>query len=313
MAERFSGKFSPDSPKSGGGTQSGYPQSERTLTAGKPQPPAPPRHPLEGRPFWILLCAAPLLLSGFGDGPLVMVRTLGGFALIALAAMLLREGLRAEAAYDARRVARRPAFPRKIFGALIFGAGLGLACTAPAMGLAGAITVGLVGSALGLFAFGADPLRDKGMEGIDTFQQDRVARIVTEGEKHLTAMKEAIQRARDRQLEARVDRFAAHARELFRVVEEDPADLAQARRYIGIYLEGARDATIKFADLWGQTADASARQDYETLLDDLERNFTARTKALLANDREGLDVEIEVLRDRLAREGLAPRSDLNRD
>ena len=43
------------------------------------------------------------------------------------------------------------------------------------------------------------------------------------------------------------------------------------------------------------------------------RNFTARTKALLANDREGLDVEIEVLRDRLAREGLAPRSDLNRD
>lgn len=297
MANRFGGKFSPQS--------GAYPASDRTLQAGQ-TPPAAPRHPLEGRPFWILLCAAPLLLSAFGEGPMTLARSLIGFGLIASAEMLTREGLRAEAAFDARRVARRPAFPRKMAGAILFAAGLGLAATAPAMGVAGAVTVALVAGALHLLSFGMDPMRDKGMEGVDTFQQDRVARVVAEGEKHLTSMKDAILRAKDRRLEARVDLFAAHARELFRVVEEDPGDLAAARRYMGVYLEGARDATVKFADLWPQTRDETARTAYESLLDDLEKNFTARTKSLIADGREGLEVEIEVLRDRLAREGVAP-------
>jgi hypothetical protein len=298
MAQRFGGKFSP---------QSGdYEASDRVLNdKSKPLPPAAPRHPLEGRPFWVLLCASPILLSAFGEGPVTLARSLIGFGLIAGAEMLTREGLRAEAAFNARRIARRPAFPRKISGALVFGAGLGLSATDPEMGLFGAITVGVVAGALHLLAFGMDPMRDKGMEGIDTFQQDRVARVVAEGEKHLAAMKDAILRAKDRRLEARVELFAAHARELFRVVEEDPGDLAAARRYMGIYLEGARDATIKFADFWPQTRDESARTAYESLLDDLEKNFTARTKSLIADGREGLDVEIEVLRDRLAREGVA--------
>lgn len=301
MADRFGGKYSPQT--------GAYPASDRVMgTDGPPPPPAPTRHPLEGRPFWILLCAAPILLSAFGDGPVVLARSLIGFGLIAGALMLTREGLRAEAAFDARRIARRPAFPRKITGAILFSAGLALAATDPAMGLFGALTVGVVAGALHLLAFGLDPMRDKGMEGIDTFQQDRVARVVAEGEKHLTAMKDAILRAKDRRLEARVDLFAAHARELFRVVEEDPGDLAAARRYMGIYLEGARDATIKFADLWPQTRDESARTAYESLLDDLEKNFTARTKTLIADGRDGLDIEIEVLRDRLAREGVAPKA-----
>ena len=41
-----------------------------------------------------------------------------------------------------------------------------------------------------------------------------------------------------------------------------------------------------------------------TLLDDLEANFTGKTQKLLIEDRSDLTVEIEVLRDRLAREGV---------
>ena len=86
---------------------------------------------------------------------------------------------------------------------------------------------------------------------------------------------------RDRTLEARVDRFAATARTLFRTVEGDPRDLTAARKYIWrVYLMGARDATVKFADLYAQTRDAKARADYEALLTDLETTFrrTARRR-----------------------------------
>jgi len=299
MAQRFGGKYSPEPRDEGAGFPGVAPG--RAVT-----PPEHPPHPLAKRPGWLLLTAAPLLLHAFGQGPIGLARNIAAFALVGGAVFLLREGLRAEAAYEARRVARRPALPRKIFGAVAMGLGLGLGTHAPVTELAGQILIGLMGAVLVLAAFGLDPLRDKGMEGIDPFQQDRVAKVVAEGEKHLLAMREAIARAQDAQLSARVEAFGASARALFRAVEEDPGDLTAARRYMGVYLEGARDATVKFADLWAQTRDAKARADYAALLDDLEANFTARTRDLIANGREGLEIEIDVLRERLAREGLAP-------
>jgi hypothetical protein len=148
-------------------------------------------------------------------------------------------------------------------------------------------------------AFGPDPLRDKGMEGVDAFQTDRVARAVDEAEKYLAGMKDAILRANDRMLEGRVDRFAAAARQLFRTIEGDPGDLTAARKYLSVYLMGARDATVKFADHYAQTRDPKARADYEALLTDLETTFAERSKALLAGSHTDLDVEIQVLRERL--------------
>lgn len=296
MAERFGGKYSPQAPRPGAGDDLHGIPPERLPGA---------RHRLAGRPVWIAAAALPFLLGAFGDGPVALARHLGGFALIAGAAALMREGLKAEAAYDARRTARRPALPRKMLAAFTFALGIGLGATSPEMGTPGAAMAGLIGFGLMLAAFGLDPMRDKGMEGIDRAQQDRVARVVTEGEAHLAAMRAAIARAGEPRLETRVALFAERARALFRAVEEDPGDLAAARRYMTVYLQGARDATVQFADFWAQTRDAKARADYEALLDDLEANFTARTQSLIETGREGLEIEIEVLRERLAREGIA--------
>lgn len=77
-----------------------------------------------------------------------------------------------------------------------------------------------------------------------------------EGENYLSGMKDAILRAGDRQLEARVDHFAATARGLFRSVRSDPGDLTAARKFLTVYLMGARDATVKFADAYSQNRDA---------------------------------------------------------
>ena len=112
-------------------------------------------------------------------------------------------------------------------------------------------------------------------------------------------MQDAILRAKDRSLERRVEHFASVARGLFRTIEADPGDLTAARKYLVVYLLGARDATVKFADHYAQTRDASARADYEALLTDLETTFAQKTTAFLSNNRTDLDVEIAVLRDRL--------------
>lgn len=290
MAQRYGGKYSP-------GVQPKPPE-------GGPAPQAPNvfdgRRPAStGRTNVMFFAALPYAVAAFSGDQRHLILGLAAGALILLAAWLTREGIIAQDAYDARAIARRPAIPRKIFGAVLTGGALALGATLWQPGLVWPALTGLAGAALHLLAFGPDPLRDKGMEGVDSFQTERVARAVDEAEKHLIAMKDAILRAKDRALEARVDRFAASARKLFRTVESNPGDLTAARKYLSVYLQGARDATVKFADHYAATRDAKARADYEGLLTDLETTFAERSQALLADGRTDLDVEISVLRDRL--------------
>ena len=94
----------------------------------------------------------------------------------------------------------------------------------------GALLYGIAAGGLHLAAFGLDPMRDKRMEGIDTFQQDRVARVAAEAEAYLADMRDAVSRLGDRALDARVAGFDALARRMIRSVEEDPRDLTGARQ-----------------------------------------------------------------------------------
>ena len=94
---------------------------------------------------------------------------------------------------------------------------------------------------------------------------------------------------------------------MFRAVEQDPRDLARARTFLSVYLLGLRDATVKFADIWSRNRDPQARAQYEALLGDLETSFGTHRAQLLADDRSALDIEIEVLRERLQQDGLIAR------
>ncbi len=296
MAKRFGGKYSPQ------GAPGAVSDPNRTALPRQPE-----RHPFAARLKWLILAAVPFLFTAFGKGPVGLTLDLGAFALIASSAFMTREGLAAQVAYDARRVARRPALPRKAIGAVLTGLGLGLGAASTGGGLLAPILLGTLGMLLHMLTFGPDPWADKGTEGIDRAQQDRVARAVAEGEGYLHQMKQAIARTNDPRLIARVDLFAATAGDLFRRVEDDPGDLANARRYLGVYLMGARDATVKFADLYASTRSPAIRDDYEALLNDLEANYTTRSRALIEGGRSDLTIEIDVLRERLQREGVALR------
>ncbi|GAA6208018.1 5-bromo-4-chloroindolyl phosphate hydrolysis family protein [Cognatishimia sp. WU-CL00825] len=288
MAQNFGGKYSPNG-------KSKDTHSKQFLNAKRTR--------VGGRVNLLFLVPLPLLWKAFTSEPIVMAQYLASLGTLLLGAWLTREGLLAEEAYHARKIARRPAMPRKIIGGVLTGLGLGIAGLA-GFGVIDALIFVIFGTGLHLLAFGLDPLTDKGAEGIDTFQTDRVARAVEEAEKHLTAMRDAILRAGDRDLERRVAQFETTARDLFRTIEDDPRDLTSARKYLSVYLKGARDATSKFADVYARNQNSKARAGYEELLNDLEQNFAARTRTLLINDHSDLTVEIDVLRERLQREGI---------
>lgn len=292
MAKRFGGAFSPKG------------SSDMPETAPRGAYHKARVNPVGARANIMFIPPIPMVLMALNDGAIGLSLALTSAAILLLGAWLLREGLKAEAAFAERKVARAPAFPRKIFAGGLAGIGIAIAAFKNDPSLIAPLLFGAITCGLHLFAFGIDPMKSKGMEGIDTFQQDRVARVVDEAETYLDQMTDALKRAGDRHMEGRLEAFKTTARDLIRTVEEDPRDLTAARKYLGVYLMGARDATIKFADIYSRNEDTQAREDYAALLGDLSKNFAGKTQKLLVDDRSDLNVEIEVLRDRLSREGI---------
>lgn len=298
MAERYGGKYSPGGPRG---------------KAGAAPPPVTRRArrvSLRARAMFLL--PIPLLLAGLGSisrgNAAEMLGELGAFAGLIAGASLLNEGLRAEASYDARTVARPPAIPRKLFAAVVTGVSIAAAgVLSLGQGIPAAVVFGAVAAGAHVLAFGLDPMRRKGMEGVDDFANERVARAIDQAEALVRQTVDAAGRIGDRRIEARVERICDQAREVFRAVERDPRDLARARTFLSVYLLGLRDATTKFAEVWGRSRDATARAAYEDLLGDLETSFGTQRVHLLEEDRSDLDVEIEVLRERLKQDGLIAR------
>ncbi|MFY9240273.1 MAG: 5-bromo-4-chloroindolyl phosphate hydrolysis family protein [Roseovarius sp.] len=291
MAQRFGGKFSPTPTGSSGQPSKDAFRGARRTRAG-------------GRVNLLFLAPLPLILRAFTSEPLGLALNLLALALLLLAAWMTREGILAQEAYDARKIARRPGFPRKIAGSILTGLGLGLAGFAAGGGTLAPVIFIVLGAALHSFAFGIDPMRDKGMDGIDRFQTDRVARVVEKAQEHMAAMNDALRRAGDRRAEDAMSRFQASVQTMLSSVEDDPRDLTAARKYLGVYLMGARDATVKFADIYARSQDEAAHTRYLSLLTDLDKNFAAKTAKLMEDDTTDLDIEIEVLQSRLGQDGI---------
>lgn len=306
MAERYGGRYSPDGSRKDGPRKDGGAPAPGPAFAGR----RARRISLRARLMYLL--PVPLLFAGLGaisrGNAAEMLGELGGFAGLMISAGLLNEGLRAEDAYNARSVARPPAIPRKLFAAVLTGASIAAASTlGRGQSLPVALVFGAVAAGAHVLAFGLDPMRRKGMEGVDDFASERVAKAIDQAEELVRQTVGAATRIGDRRLEGRIERLCDQAREVFRAVERDPRDLARARVFLSVYLLGLRDATVKFADVWARSRDQQARAAYEELLGDLEASFGAQRTHLLEEDRSDLDVEIEVLRERLKQDGLVAR------
>ncbi|MEM9063678.1 MAG: 5-bromo-4-chloroindolyl phosphate hydrolysis family protein [Pseudomonadota bacterium] len=316
MAQRFGGKYSPGA---------GKPANE-----GSPGP-TPPSNRFRGqsassvdvRSLAMFVFPTPLLfaaLGAVGDNAIRMAAFLLAYAVLMFGAFLLREGQKAHAAYDARSIAKAPAFPRKICAAALAGIGVFLSTwmAAPASdggalaqiasfggNMVNAVIFGGITVGAHLAAFGVDPMKNKGVEDSNIHQAelDRVTEALEKAESKLKSIEDLAHTLRDREIDAKVGSLNATVRQMIKLVEEDPRDLSRARRYLGVYLKGAEDATRKYATNAERLNDPKLREDYLALLSDLEAGFQRGKESLLADDRADLEVEIEVLRERLEQEG----------
>ena len=136
-------------------------------------------------------------------------------------------------------------------------------------------------------------------EGVSDEELDRVAERLDRAEAVVAETVAAADALRDRELTDRIDALAYAARDILREIQSDPRDLRRSRRFLSVHLVGLRDATVKYADANGKGAAEGLRDRYAALLGELETSFAGHRQALLSNDQTDLEVEIDVLRDRL--------------
>jgi energy-converting hydrogenase Eha subunit A len=123
MSKRYGGEHSPTGQRPGDAPR-------QTVTAERLEVPSfrgrkPMRHGAKINMLFVLPVVA-LGATLFSFPPVTELAVeLGGIASLLLGAWLTRDGVRAEDAFNERKVARRPAIPRKLFGSVATGLGAG--------------------------------------------------------------------------------------------------------------------------------------------------------------------------------------------
>lgn len=250
-----------------------------------------------------VLAAAVVSLARGQLGPLI--GDAAGYGLFLSGALLLRRGLLSEGEYDRRRIAKVP-WPLKTLGG-------GL------IGLATAVTAWLgaghhpaIAAAFGLAAllgcylnYGFDPRVAKRVTdgyGVDT--TDQVLEALAQAERSIVAIEQAGRDIRNAELNDRLRRIAKLARDILKLLEEDPRDLRRARKFLNVYLDGAQKVTEGYAKTHARVAAPDLDDNFRRVLVTIEEVFQEQQQKLLETDITDLDVQIEVLATQLKREGV---------
>ncbi len=276
--------------------------------------PTPYREQISKRPFigGLLLFVLPLpilaailrlLASGsyikFGVG-------LGAFGLFMLGAYCVRRGLHYQAEQKRRKWARSTRVPWKALGS----AGIGIATALSVLfltshSLMAAIFFG-IGAVIGcLLTYGVDP-QHSSEDVVSKYgvTADEVIEALEEADEKIIGIESANKTIRNPELNSRLRRITAKARDILGIIEDDPRDLRRARKFLRTYLDGARRVTEGYARTHTKQQNDILDQNFRNVLNTIEEVFGEQHEKLLENDVLDLDVQIEVLETQLKREGV---------
>ena len=259
----------------------------------------------------LLLYVLPFLLipgtiKAFANGNLLGIfMNAGGYAAYLLAAQVLRRGLRAEAVYHEKRVARAPKWPLKTLAAcMVAGTTFALAW----LGARNPFMVSLAfggGAFLGMYLhYGFDPRGIKTVAGAHGYTIEEINATIEAAENAILSIENANNQIANREFNNRIDRICDTARRILDEMEANPSTIRRARKFLLVYLDGANKVTNGYANTHWQVETPELEQNFRNVLDSIETVFKEQKDKLLEEDLFDLDVQIEVLAKQLKHEGI---------
>lgn len=272
----------------------------------RPSPRRVPRR--KGALLWVL--PLPLLLASMislGAGRLDhFLAEATGFGLFMTAAWLTRRGIRADYEPPQTRFARRGRWPWKVLGGTLTALAAGLTALfavghGPAISLAFAV-VAAIGFQL---AYRIEPLGTQPALATGDESTRRVAEALAEAEGRLLDLERTAAAMTNPELKARLERLGTQGRGILDQIADRPTDLYRARKFLNVYLEGVQQVAEGYARTHRRADSLELEQNFRNVLVTVEEVFAEQRQRLLESDVLDLDIQIEVLKKQLEREGIA--------
>jgi hypothetical protein len=137
---------------------------------------------------------------------------------------------------------------------------------------------------------------------LDIGKHYRIA--LTQAERSIAAIEQAIRDIQQPELEARLRRIAALAMAILNRLEQNPHGLRRARKFLNVYLDGVKSVVEGYARTHAQVNAPELDERFRHALITVEDAFREQQQRLLDSDVDDLDVQIEVLTQQLKREGI---------
>ena len=228
-----------------------------------------------------------------------------GFGLITAGAFLNRRGMVEELVSPGRRFTRTRDLPHKYLGALAVATGT----FASAFGAVG--QGALVSGAFALLAVAGihmayrlprpqSVLRRPG----NTVPDKTLRQALAQAEGRILAIEKAALRIGNRELGQRLQRIAGQGRAVLDQIVARPEERFRARKFLNVYLEGAERVASRYARTHRLVQGRDLEQNFRNVLVDIEAVFGRQLGRLAESDVFDLDVQIDVLRKQLEREGI---------
>jgi 5-bromo-4-chloroindolyl phosphate hydrolysis protein len=228
-----------------------------------------------------------------------------GFGLYMLAAWCLRRGLHAERVYLQSRISRPPQTPMKMIAAILTALTTGMIAW---LGAGHPLPVALMfagGAFLGMYlSYGLDPTEGKKISAAYGYSGNEISRALEDSSRIIRNIEQANDRIRNNELNRRIERICDVANSILAEIAADPRDFRRARKFLNVYLEGARQVTEGYAKTHQQSHSGELEQNFRNVLETIESVFQEQHQKLLEEDVFDLDVKIEVLSNQLKREGI---------
>lgn len=255
--------------------------------------------------FFLPMALIPATLFALAKGHVLGVLiNAGGFALYMLAASCLRKGFQAEYVYNKSRLAAPPQ-PLKLIAAIITALATGIIAWLGAKHSLPVAAIFAVGAFLGMYlSYGFDPRAEKKITAAYGYSGDEIRKALDDSSRIIRSIEQANEQIRNSELNRRIERICEIADNILAEIAADPRDFRRARKFLNVYLDGARQVTEGYAKTHRHTPSDELEQNFRTVLETIESTFREQHQKLLEEDVFDLDVKIEVLTEQLKREGI---------
>ncbi len=251
----------------------------------------------------LFLATVPLAFSMLDKPDATNLATCGGLlGLFGGSLYCISMGLKDAKRYDGKAVAKAARFKGRIIGSAGLGLATGLTAAMRGADYGQIAMLALIASALSLIAFGIDPLKHKGLDTLEDRLDHKASQLRRSAEARVDKIRANVAPLGDAELMPHLSKLQSSVQRMLQAVEDDPTRARSLKKHLGVYLDGAVEASDRFLAVYRGTGDPETHARFRDLMRDLGNAFDRKATEYADQGRSKLDVQMDVLSESLARE-----------